>query len=115
SPGGEGFNELSFEDAAGAELVYVHAQRDAEVEVLHDARVRVDGNVDSHVKGNVSGGVVGSGSLSVQGPADAKVGGNISVHSDADIDVSATNITLTASDQIHENSTNHFINSGGFY
>ena len=27
SPGGDGFNELSFEDAAGAEEIYLHAQR----------------------------------------------------------------------------------------
>jgi type VI secretion system secreted protein VgrG len=115
TPGGAGFNELRLDDAAGAELVYVHAQRDAHVDVLHDARVRIDGNVDSHVKGNVSGGVVGSGALAVQGPASAKVGGNLSVHTDADLEVSATNVTISAADQIHENSTNHFISTGGFY
>ncbi len=36
SPGGGGFNELSFEDAAGVERVYIHAQKDLE-EVVNDS------------------------------------------------------------------------------
>jgi type VI secretion system secreted protein VgrG len=35
SPGGGGFNELSFEDQAGVERVYLHAQKDLE-EIVHD-------------------------------------------------------------------------------
>ena len=41
SPGGNGFNELRFEDRAGAEEVYVHAQRDLVEEVLHHHYTRV--------------------------------------------------------------------------
>ncbi|HVY48579.1 MAG TPA: type VI secretion system tip protein TssI/VgrG [Minicystis sp.] len=36
SPGGGGFNELRFEDQAGREEVYVHAQKDYRAEVLED-------------------------------------------------------------------------------
>jgi type VI secretion system secreted protein VgrG len=36
SPGGNGFNELRFEDAAGQEEVFVHAQKDMNRIVLHD-------------------------------------------------------------------------------
>ncbi len=36
SPGGGGFNELRFEDAAGSEEVYLHAQKDWNIEVLND-------------------------------------------------------------------------------
>jgi type VI secretion system secreted protein VgrG len=36
SPGGKGFNELSFEDAAGGEQVYLHAQRDLDEAVERD-------------------------------------------------------------------------------
>jgi type VI secretion system secreted protein VgrG len=43
SPGGHGFNELSFEDAAGREQIYLHAQRD------HDELV--ERNQSSHVRG----------------------------------------------------------------
>ncbi|MDC0723583.1 type VI secretion system Vgr family protein [Nannocystis bainbridge] len=37
SPGGGGFNELRFEDAKGAEEIYVHAQLDMNTDVLRDA------------------------------------------------------------------------------
>ncbi|WP_430813346.1 bacteriophage T4 gp5 trimerisation domain-containing protein [Burkholderia lata] len=33
---GEGFNELRFEDEAGQEEIYVHAQRDQNIHVNHD-------------------------------------------------------------------------------
>ncbi len=37
SPGGEGFNELRFEDKKGAEQVFIHAQRNMDVHVKHDS------------------------------------------------------------------------------
>src|SRR5262249_35506382 len=36
SPGGDGSNELRFEDAAGAEQIYLHAQRNLDVLVEND-------------------------------------------------------------------------------
>lgn len=44
---GEGFNELRFDDTAGAEGVYLHAQYDFDRLVLNDSRDRVEN--DSHV------------------------------------------------------------------
>nr|WP_257575270.1 hypothetical protein [Vibrio parahaemolyticus] len=38
---GKGFNELSFEDQAGKEKLYLHAQKDMETEVLNDQVVNV--------------------------------------------------------------------------
>ncbi|MBF4232318.1 type VI secretion system tip protein TssI/VgrG, partial [Vibrio anguillarum] len=56
---GEGFNELSFEDQAGQELVYVHAQKDMQVKVenSHHARINYDqsvsiGHDEMHVVAN---------------------------------------------------------------
>ena len=48
SRGGQGANELSFEDRAGREKIYVGAQRDLEEAVGHDHRTTV-GN-DQHVR-----------------------------------------------------------------
>lgn len=48
-PGGEGFNELSFEDAAGSELVYMRAERDRETHVRADDRLRVDAGREKQV------------------------------------------------------------------
>ena len=44
SPGGDGFNELSFEDAKSAEQIYLHAQRDLDevVERHHTLAVKGD-------------------------------------------------------------------------
>ncbi len=42
TPGGGGYNELSFEDRAGAELVHLRAQRDLDEAVLHDQTTRVE-------------------------------------------------------------------------
>lgn len=41
SPGGGGFNELSFEDAKGAEQVYLHAERNLDEVVRNDHSVHV--------------------------------------------------------------------------
>ncbi len=41
SPGGAGYNELRFEDAAGSEQVFVHAQRDLIEQIEHEHRTSV--------------------------------------------------------------------------
>jgi type VI secretion system secreted protein VgrG len=51
TPGGEGSNELSFEDAAGKEQIYVHAQRDLEEVVENDHRRLVRANEEILVQG----------------------------------------------------------------
>jgi type VI secretion system secreted protein VgrG len=47
SPGGEGFNELSFDDASGKERVYLHAQRDLDESVGRDRSASIQS--DDHV------------------------------------------------------------------
>jgi type VI secretion system secreted protein VgrG len=44
SPGGDGFNEFRFEDKAGEEQIYTHAQRDYDEEVEHDHTTWVGNN-----------------------------------------------------------------------
>ncbi len=44
SPGGDGFNELRFEDAAGSEEVFFHAQKDFNIVVENDKSQRVGRN-----------------------------------------------------------------------
>lgn len=45
SPGGGGFNELRFEDAAGSEEVYLHVQKDWNIEVLNDRTETITRNL----------------------------------------------------------------------
>ena len=51
SPGGNGFNELRFEDAAGSEEVFFHSQKDLNIKVLHN-RTQVIGVDNTHSVGN---------------------------------------------------------------
>lgn len=44
SPGGGGFNELRFEDAAGSEEIYVHAQKDMNEAINNDHGMTVGNN-----------------------------------------------------------------------
>lgn len=41
TPGGDGFNELRFEDQKGNEEIFLHAEKDMRVEILHDRSERV--------------------------------------------------------------------------
>lgn len=66
SPGGEGYSELSFEDAKGRELVYLRAERDREALVRADDRLRVDGSRDKAVGGDEA--------IAVSGSRGSKVG-----------------------------------------
>lgn len=44
SKGGEGHNELMFEDKAKSERLYMHAQKNMDVRVLNDSKERIFGN-----------------------------------------------------------------------
>ncbi|PRP96221.1 type VI secretion system Vgr family protein [Enhygromyxa salina] len=51
SPGGDGSNELRFEDAAGSEQIYIHAQKDWQIAVENDKSQTV-GHDETHEVGN---------------------------------------------------------------
>ncbi|OLP45034.1 type VI secretion system tip protein TssI/VgrG [Rhizobium oryziradicis] len=68
---GKGFNELSFEDEAGREQIFLHAQKDLDSHVLNDARERVEVDKHQHV-GNDKTGFVG-------GDQEQVVAGNMSI------------------------------------
>ncbi|HWY31481.1 MAG TPA: type VI secretion system tip protein TssI/VgrG, partial [Candidatus Acidoferrum sp.] len=77
SIGGNGFNELLFEDKSGSEEVYLQAQRDMNIKVLNNLTQNVGNNETKTVTGtysltagnqiNLDGTVVVNGSLSLTG------------------------------------------------
>ena len=75
SPGGGGFNELSFEDAAGVERVYIHAQKDLEevVNDSHNLNVKNDQRVTVGTSQNVG---VGGDQLVAVGQNQTTLVGN---------------------------------------
>ncbi len=94
TPYGDGFNEISFEDAAGHENIFVHAERHLtqeirdthRVNVGNDYRLKVGGNAHAAVTGDASTVTLGSHreqvekdrTLSVAGESRARTRGNSS-------------------------------------
>lgn len=109
SPGGRGFNELSFEDKKGAELVYLRAEKDLEekiqndraatitrddttavgrdsaLDVAADRRVTVGGSETVTVANNRTTLVAGDAQLSVGRSAVLDVTGSLSGHVEGDL------------------------------
>ena len=103
SPGGSGSNELRFEDAAGSEEVYLHAQKDYTIAVENDKNQtvgrdeklkvgrdrtllvqgnqghQVDGNDDLQVKGNQTISVSGTRTTTISGNDTQTIGGDRTV------------------------------------
>jgi type VI secretion system secreted protein VgrG len=79
SPGGEGSNELRFEDSAGHEQVYLHAQKDFNIVVENDKTQYVGGNETLLVKKDRSRTIEGNQSLEVKKNDDSLIRGNQSL------------------------------------
>jgi type VI secretion system secreted protein VgrG len=76
SDGAPGFNELRFEDAAGAEEVFVHAQRDLNEVVRRNHTARIDADEEIVVGANQSTSVAHSQRTSVTHDRVVAVGGD---------------------------------------
>ncbi|HVK65664.1 MAG TPA: type VI secretion system tip protein TssI/VgrG [Polyangium sp.] len=92
TPGGGGYNEIAFEDRAGAEEISLHAQKDLretiendhDETVTHDKTVtiggkhvlRVQGDRDDHVAGALVQTIVGGATVSVSGGMAQTTGGD---------------------------------------
>ena len=88
SPGGDGFNELSFEDAKGRERIYVHAQRDLDELVLRDHTLHVQADETLRIDANRRDTVVKDVTYEVHGNRTETVHGDTSVrHVGARLDV----------------------------
>jgi type VI secretion system secreted protein VgrG len=129
SPGGRGFNELSFEDRAGAEQILVVAQRDLDEKVAHDhtrsvgnhervsvtrnRSLSVGGNHTETIKGNAIETVGGGRVLTVTGPEQETVVGDatkvamaqltVVVHGEYGINVGTAEKTADATVDVHGN------------
>ncbi len=87
STGGDGYNELLFEDLAGHELVALRAQRDHTVDVLHDRAVTVknddavtvERDATLTVKGKRKVTVTGDRTTSLEARETVTVGGDLTL------------------------------------
>jgi len=79
SPGGDGYNELRFEDAAGSEEIFVHAQKDYNEVVENDHSTTVHANQTNSVDGNQTQTIGGDQSETVHGEQTMTVDKNRTV------------------------------------
>jgi len=111
--GGNGFNEMRFDDTKDAEQLFFHAERDLETWVKHDALTRIGnerhviveqddyarcgGNRSDEVQGAQRTRVGGKFSLDIGGDTHHKSGANISVGAGVNVDVKGgANVTIEA-------------------
>ncbi|BBU31258.1 type VI secretion system protein VgrG [Burkholderia sp. THE68] len=111
--GGNGFNEMRFDDTKDAEQLFFHAERDLETWVKHDALTRIGrerhviveqddyarcgGNRSDAVQGDQRTGIGGKFSLEIGGDTHHKSGANISVGAGVNVDVKGgANVTIEA-------------------
>jgi len=107
SKGGGGFNEIRYEDKAGSEEVYVHAQKDMNIEVVNDRTVTVkQGNEKKEIdQGTQTTKVFGNTSLTVDtgnytvsvstGSASMTVTQGITITSDLSITLQVADNSIT--------------------
>lgn len=67
TPGGDGANELSFDDDKGREVVFLKAQRNYDVEVGQDHSLGVAGNANLRVTGQLTENIAGTHTTTVVG------------------------------------------------
>jgi type VI secretion system secreted protein VgrG len=89
SLGGNGYNELQFEDAAGAELIHLHGQKDWRIEVENDKTQSVGHNESLTVGGNRTQNIDQNQLLTVQLDDERAIQGNqtLTVLGNREVDV----------------------------
>jgi type VI secretion system secreted protein VgrG len=104
SPGGGGFNEVSFEDQKGVERVYIHAQKDFD-EVVNDGHsLDVKGNEKITIGRDQEVGVAGDQVVGVGGRRAVLVGGDESeaVRGSRVLTVARHETTRVGGDVLHD-------------
>lgn len=84
TPGGEGYNELSFEDAKGSEQIRLRAERNFDEEVVVDHTMIVGRDQSIQVQGNQSNVITGAQSTAVTGGCTLAVEGPLSISTESD-------------------------------
>ncbi len=101
SPGGDGNNELRFEDAAGQEEIFVHAQRDLRVEIENDRTEEVKRDERLTIEKNRACEVGGDRSLDVDHDASLTVSEDqlLKVTKDRSVTVDGDHVESVSCDQ----------------
>ena len=85
SKGGQGFNEIRFEDNKGSEQLFIHAEKNEDIRVKNDCLEWVGNERHLIVKSDQLEQVDGDKHLTVQGDQNEKINGTISVEAGMDM------------------------------
>ncbi len=80
SPGGGGFNELRFEDAAGSEEIFIHAQKDLNEVILNDMSTSVGHDQTLSVGNDRTKAVEGHETITIHKDRVTDIDGSEAVH-----------------------------------
>jgi type VI secretion system secreted protein VgrG len=86
TPGGQGHNEIRFEDRSGQEQLSLRAQKDHELEVLNDRTEHIGQDDHRRVERDASDRIAGDLHVTVEGDHDHRIGGALSVAASRDVD-----------------------------
>ena len=85
SKGGEGFNEIRFEDKKGEEQIFIHAEKDEDVRVKNDSKEYIGKERHLIVKSDQFEQVDGDKHLTVKGDQNEKITGSVSLDAGMDL------------------------------
>jgi type VI secretion system secreted protein VgrG len=133
SQGGQGFNEFRFEDKKGSEQIYIHGEKNQDINikndikesagndwhltVTNDQKQKVGGNRHSHVVGDQKIQVEGNAHFHVTGDEKVKVEGkeNGTISGDRAVAVSgADSLNVTGDQMVQIGGDAHFKGSGNW-
>jgi type VI secretion system secreted protein VgrG len=101
-PGGDGFNELRFDDAKEQEQIFIHAQRNFDLRVRNDQFTTVLSDSHSTIGKDLLIKVGGDQHATVVGDQNLKVGGTVSVEAGADWQQRVgANLGIQARSEVH--------------
>ena len=99
---GEGFNELSFEDQAQAEKIYLHAQKDFEADVLNDHTTHIKHDKHLTVDNDRFTKIINNQHLTVVGESRSKVSKDQTTIVDGSMHHKVANLhALEAGNEVH--------------
>lgn len=100
SPGGQGFNELRFEDKKGSEQVFIHGEKDLDVRIKNDRREWTGNDQHLIVKYNRREKIGGDTHLTVGGDQVEKIGGDhhLKIEGEQRIEITGNHCFRFASD-----------------
>jgi type VI secretion system secreted protein VgrG len=113
SPRNGGYNELSIEDRAGQEKIYLRAQRDMEQLILNDSHSLISNDRFEQVNNNSTSLIKGEELHTTQGVRNTVIGGNelITISGDSST-TSVGSLVIQAGQQAHVTATNVVIDAG---